>query len=111
MKLSLGAIALLKHVVSYTGQTEVNAEGKEIQSLRRLNGEESAQRRHYFKIAEEVGAPVQTELSKLIEDHNAMVSKKQKEHIKAEGETEAQIDDCTFSLKCGMIALWSFDKP
>jgi len=49
MKVSQGACYLLKHVITTTGDTEVAPNGQEVNSPLRLNGEETAQRRHFLK--------------------------------------------------------------
>ena len=50
IKLSQGAYYLLKHVITTTGDKEIAPNGQEVNSPLRLNGEESAQRRHYLKL-------------------------------------------------------------
>lgn len=50
VKLSQGAHYLLKHVITTNGDTEVAPNGQEVNSPLRLNGEETAQRRHYLKL-------------------------------------------------------------
>lgn len=51
MKITLtqNAYYLLKHVITTTGEKEVAPNGQEVNSPLRLNGEETAQRRHYLK--------------------------------------------------------------
>jgi len=60
MKLTKQALSLLKVVLTTTGEKELNLEGQEVTSSRRLNGEESAQRRHFLKVAD----PILEELGK-----------------------------------------------
>ena len=50
IKLSQGAHYLLKHTITTTGDTEVAPNGQEVNSPLRLNGDETAQRRHYLKL-------------------------------------------------------------
>ena len=50
VKLSQGAHYLLKHTITTTGEKEVAPNGQEVNSPLRLNGEETAQRRHYLKL-------------------------------------------------------------
>lgn len=55
IKLSTNAITLLRHVLNYTGEKEVDKDGKkEVFSPRRLWGEDQSQRRHFMKNTEEV---------------------------------------------------------
>lgn len=49
LKLSTSAVTLLRHTFSYTGEKEIGKDGQEVLSPRRLNGDDSAQRRHFFK--------------------------------------------------------------
>lgn len=78
MQLSYNAIKLAKHVSSYTGEKEVNDKGDETLSPRRLNGEESAQRRHFFKAIEAKEKATDTELQSLLSAHNDKVAEARK---------------------------------
>jgi len=49
LKLSYKAIALLKFILTFTGEKELNERGQEVNSPRRLVGEEPSQRRHFIK--------------------------------------------------------------
>ncbi len=66
--LSQNAMGLIKYILINTGEKEVNAQGQEIDAQRRLNDEESAQRRHYLKI-------VNPFLIERIEKINALLEK------------------------------------
>lgn len=79
--LSYNAIKLLKFVLSCTGEKELDERGQEIQSPRRLNGEESSQRRLYFKAINEIEKTVETALNELVKSHNEKVNA-QKEILK-----------------------------
>ena len=57
MKISKNAHLLLKHTLTLTGEKEIAPDGKEVDASRRLNGEESSQRRFYFKAIEEIDTP------------------------------------------------------
>jgi len=53
MKLTLNAILLLRYVVTYTGEKEIK-DKEEVDSPRRLNIDESCQRRHFFNNTEKI---------------------------------------------------------
>jgi len=57
MKVSKNAHLLLKHTLTFTGEKEIGADGKEVAASLRLNGEESSQRRFYFKAIEDIDTP------------------------------------------------------
>lgn len=57
MKLTKKAHLLLKHILTFTGEKEIAPDGKKVDVYRRFNGEESAQRRFYFKATEEIDTP------------------------------------------------------
>lgn len=63
MNLSTSAILLVRHVLTYTGEMEVGQQGNEVLAVRRLNAEESAQRRHFFKNTEEVAGEYNNKMS------------------------------------------------
>jgi len=67
-KLSNGAWVLLRHVMTTTGEKEINESGQEIFSPRRLNGEEASQRRHFVKAME-------MPFTKFQEDGKAIIDK------------------------------------
>lgn len=76
MNLSFTAVALLKHVVTFTGEQMLSAEGKETPALRRLNNEDSGQRRFFMREAERVMKDPQAELNASVEDYNAFLTLK-----------------------------------
>ena len=92
MQLSFGAVRLLKYILSYTGEKELSAEGKDILSTRRLNSEESAQRRHFFKNVKELEDKNEAELNEIVKVHNEKVEAKRVElkfdHPILEGESD-----------------------
>lgn len=67
VKLSQGAHYLLKHVVTTTGDTEVALNGQEVNSPLRLNGDETAQRRHYLKLIDPLLEAKKTAIQDLID--------------------------------------------
>ena len=54
MKLSCNGHLLLKHTLTFTGEKEIAQNGQDSNTPLRLNGEESAQRRFYFKAIADV---------------------------------------------------------
>jgi len=75
INVSLQAHSMLKFVLTTTGEKEVDQKGNEINSPLRLNGEESAQRRHYFKLLEPTLERVEKELLEASEAHMELVKK------------------------------------
>src|SRR3990167_11381907 len=82
MKLSYSEIALLRHIFTTTGDTELQANGQEGLSPRRLNGEESSQRRHYSKAAKEIVEPIEARIKEIQETHNALVESTREQYKK-----------------------------
>lgn len=76
MNISYQALDLLKYVVTYSGGYEMNPEGREVPSFRRLNGEDSSQRRFYVKEADRVMKLVQPMLDAEVKSFNDLVEKK-----------------------------------
>ncbi|MFA5037053.1 MAG: hypothetical protein WC479_07755 [Candidatus Izemoplasmatales bacterium] len=92
VKLSISSVNLLKGVLSFTGEKEIDQRGNEIASPRRMNGEESSQRRHYIKATEEEVKKVQEEINAIEKTHRELVEKLRedfkKESPKKKTETE-----------------------
>lgn len=89
IKLDYSEISLLRHILTTTGDTELSPDGKEGLSPRRLNGEDSSQRRWYTKATKEVADAVETKVKEMQEAHNALVEKvrtEYKEKLKKEDE-------------------------
>src|SRR3990167_2680608 len=82
MKLSYSEIALLRHIFTTTGDTEIQANGQEGLSPRRLNGEESSQRRHYTKATKESAELIETKVKEIQETHNALVESTREQYKK-----------------------------
>lgn len=76
LKASFGSLKLLKYVLFYTGEKEVGADDKEVNSVRRLNGEESAQRRFFVKAFDPIEKEVDASSKTMVEEFEAKVSKK-----------------------------------
>lgn len=68
MELSQNGHRILKFILTNTGEKEIGQDGKEIDSPRRLNGEESAQRRFYLKAVDPIIAEKNEKMVKLIDD-------------------------------------------
>jgi hypothetical protein len=102
MDLSLSSITLLKFVVSYDGKKEVNADGKEVDSPRRLNGEESAQRRFFFREVARVEEETKPALQAIVDGYNKFLEEKKTgykaDNPRAEDETDAAWDKRILSL-------------
>jgi len=82
LNLSQSAYTLLKVCLSITGEKELNQKGEEVMSPRRLNGEESAQRRHYFKA---IDSKLEENNKKALEagdKHNEKLKKLQEDYKK-----------------------------
>ncbi len=69
MKMTLGqnALGLIKYILINTGEKEINAQGQEVDAQRRLNGEESSQRRHYLNAVNPLLDEKREKLNKLLE--------------------------------------------
>jgi len=94
MELSFGAIKLIKHFLAYTGEKELDEQGKEKLSLRRLNNEESSQRFRFSKNVKGFEQESEDKLNEIIKNHNESVNS-EKSNFKnefpiQEGETEEQ---------------------
>lgn len=94
MKLSLSyaAVKLLKHVLSYTGEKEINEKGSEVFSPRRLNGTESSQRRHFVKTVEPLEVAVEEDIKKIQTAHNDLLIEKRKSFEKDNPRLEGEKD-------------------
>jgi hypothetical protein len=96
LQLSLNACVLLKETLAFTGEKEINAEGKEVPSARRLSGEEAAQRRHFIKAFSTDHENLLKEFKEKNKTHIELVNKKKdelkKETPKTKGEKEEDYD-------------------
>ncbi len=97
MKLSTNAILLLKYTLSYSGQIEVGQNGQDVLSPRKLNGEESSQRRHFFKSVEEVTTNydkmLREEQNKVMYVQNKLKEDLKKEFTKLETEKDEEYEE------------------
>lgn len=109
--LTKNACNLIKFTLSYNGEKEINVQGKEADSARRLNAIESAQRRHFMKIVNPVIEEMQKQLQEKLEEINKIrkeakeatdkagdksdkTEKKEKKHEKvAEKEIKAKTEE------------------
>lgn len=96
MELSTSAILLIKHTINYTGESETDQRGQEVPSARRLNGEESAQRRHFAKNTESAVnkyyKTVENERKGYDTFRNEIKEKLKIENPKGEGERDADYE-------------------
>ena len=81
MKLNLTtqAYTLLKYVLSFTGEKEVNQKDEEVLSARKLNSEESSQRRHFFANTKELFSDYEQKVAELRNEYNKQLEKKKTE--------------------------------
>jgi len=70
-KLSKGAWALLKFVISFTGEKELGPQGQEVNSARKLSNENSCQRGHFMKKIN----PILEEMQSKLEEEQEAVNK------------------------------------
>lgn len=100
MELSSGSIGLLRFIVSFDGKEvggspafgQENKQGQEVDAPRRLNGEESAQRRFFNKEADRIQKEISEVIQPIVDAHNAK-SKAKRDALKPanpkdEGENE-----------------------
>ena len=92
MKLSYQAIVTLKHILTFSGEKEIDQKGQEVLSPRRLNGEEASQRRHFFKNTEEFITKQEKEVNEKIEGAKEAYKKAHKKKEKeADGDYEMKM--------------------
>ena len=89
INLSQGGFNILKYTLTVTGEKEVNSQGIEVDSQRRLNGEDSAQRRFFLKIVNPLLEEKRGEAQKLLDEHKEVWKK---ENVKGEEETEKEYE-------------------
>lgn len=96
LNLSLKAHAMLKYVLSFTGEKEIDQKGQEVFSPRRLSGEESAQRRHYLKkinaVLDETQEKINEETKDMTEKINKGLEKIKKDNPQHKGEEDSKYD-------------------
>ncbi len=92
IKLTYSAIQLLKHILTTNGDKEINQKGEEVASPRRLNGEESSQRRFYMKAIEDIVKKGDEEINALLQSHNALVEEEKKEFKEKNPKKKAETD-------------------
>jgi hypothetical protein len=94
MKLSLFCLNLLKAVLATTGEFEDRGEGEK-PVPRKLNGEESAQRRH-FNV-------VHAEISKLVDDERKAIVDPVEAKWKEENKKEEVENDNSYQRRCNIF--------
>lgn len=82
IKLNYSEISLLRHILTTTGETELQPNGQEGLSPRKLNGEESSQRRWYTKATKEITEPIEAKVKEIQETHNALVETTREQYKK-----------------------------
>lgn len=93
MKLTASSINLLKFVVSMDGKKEVNADGKEVDSPRRLNGEESCSRRMFMKEALRIEEDLKPEVQKIVDGYNSFLDERRSALKEANPKQEGEEDE------------------
>ena len=96
MKLTIAQINLFKGVLAYTGETEINPEGNEIPTGRKLMGEEMSQRRHFKKNISEVLEKYNEKFQEVVKDHNKLVGDKKellKDKLKKEEKDKKKLNE------------------
>ena len=97
LSLSFSAINLIKHTLSTDGKKEIDGKGQEVLSALKLNGQESAQRRHFFKKIEEYEKTTREDLQKEIDKFNELrkstLDELKKENKKKKDEEEKDYDE------------------
>ncbi len=89
INLTMTAHYLLMHVLTYSGEKEIGADGKETNSYLRLNNEETSQRRHYYKKVMSVLNERQKQVKEMID---ASIEVWKKINVKEEKEDVAAYD-------------------
>ncbi len=82
VELSPNAYGLLRHALMFSGDKEINNQGKEVDSQLRLNGEESAQRRHYLKLVNPLTEGVAKDTNEILENARKEYRENHKENDK-----------------------------
>ena len=89
INLSQGGFNILRYTLTVTGEKEVNSQGVEVDSQRRLNGEDSAQRRFFLKIVNPLLEEKRGEAQKLLDDYKEAWKK---ENLKKEEEADKEYE-------------------
>ncbi len=102
MKVSYNALRLLRHVLTYTGEIELNQEGKEVPTSRRLNGEESSQRNHFRKNSQAPMEAVEKAAQAVYDPHNEKVKVK-KEALQAANPKREEESDSIYESRINAL--------
>src|SRR3990167_4589555 len=89
INLSQGGFNILRYTLTVTGEKEVNSQGVDVDSQRRLNGEDSAQRRFFLKIVNPLLEEKRGEAQKLLDDYKEAWKK---ENLKKEEEADKEYE-------------------
>ena len=98
MQLSVKAIQLLRHVLTYTGEKETDANGNERDAARRLNGVESSQRRHFYKNTEAV-VNEYNDTVKAMFDENNKKNKANREQVMADNPKQENEEETVYTAR------------
>jgi uncharacterized protein YukE len=83
-------LSLLQHCLFYTGEKEMK-DGQEVLSARRLNGEESSQRRHFIKAIKQILEDYDKETGAKVDEHNKLVKEVRAEVEKVHPQKEGEV--------------------
>ena len=102
MQLSTRGISLARYVLSFTDEKVVGPGGQEMNATRRLNGEDSSQRRHFFKNTEEFLRDADEQIKSAQKEYNARLaeikSPIQAQNPKAKDESTEDYNDRIVSI-------------
>ena len=95
MELTIKEIGLISQCLQHDGTKELNPQTKlEVFASRRLNGEESAQRRHFSKAVQPILEKYNKDFEAIKKDHNDYIEKltaeTKKKNPKEEGQTKEE---------------------
>ncbi len=79
LKLSLAGFALLRYTLTFNGEKEFNLKGEELDTPRRLRGDEAIQRRNFIKEVSVIQDEASEKINPLVNAHNVKVSGKRAE--------------------------------
>jgi len=103
MELTIKAIGLLSTGLQYDGTKEFNPKTKKEEfSSRRLNGEESSQRRHFSKAVESALKEYQEKWKEIADKHNGLVKEKTEE-LKKENPREKEEEKEVYDKRIDII--------
>lgn len=111
LELSSRALNLLSFTLSFDGKSELDKDGNDVPVTRRLNGEESSQRRFFLKEAREKVKDIQDQINELLRErdefikpYNALVTEK-RELAKATNQKEEGEKSSAYEGRINAIVL------